>query len=70
MTGTLSVVNTLTWSPDRAPQATLRRNWRSASRAIRTRSSRVSSRKRSILADRAADYNVTARGPALSRLSA
>src|SRR5438093_2990873 len=54
MTGTLRVVKILASSPHRAPQATLRPNWRSASRAIRILSSRVSSRKRSILARRAA----------------
>ena len=54
ITGTLSVVQILKTSPQRAPQATLRRKWRSASRAIRMRSSRVSSRKRSMRAARAA----------------
>src|SRR2546423_9890117 len=54
ITGTLIVVKIFSWSPHRAPQATLRRNRRSAARAIRTRSSRVSSRNRSIRALRAA----------------
>src|ERR1700674_2062984 len=54
ITGTLRAVKTLVWSPHFAPQATLRRNWRSASRAMRTRSSLVSSRKRSMRAERAA----------------
>src|SRR5258708_6776288 len=54
ITGTLRAVKTLVWSPHLAPQATLRRNCRSASLAIRTRSSRVSSRKRSMRAERAA----------------
>src|SRR5438270_3944390 len=54
ITGTLRVVNTFISSPHLAPQATLRRKWRSVSRAMRTRSSRVSSRNRSIRAERAA----------------
>src|SRR5260221_10936447 len=54
ITGTLSVVKILVSSPHRAPQATLRLKWRSASLAILTRSSRVSSRNLSIRAARAA----------------
>src|SRR5438445_4919110 len=54
MTGTLRVVKILVSSPHVAPQATFRLKWRSASRAILTRSSRVSSRNRSMRAARAA----------------
>src|ERR1700687_3497820 len=54
ITGRLKVVKIRVSSPQLAPHATLRRKRRSASRAILTRSSRVSSRNRSILATRAA----------------
>ena len=50
MTGTDSVVNISLTSPQRAPQATLRRNLCSASRAISIRRARVSSRNRLIRA--------------------
>src|SRR5437879_5773031 len=54
ITGTLMVVNTFSSSLQRAPHATFRRNRRSASLAILTRSSRVSSRNLSMRAFRAA----------------
>src|SRR5690349_9439235 len=55
ITGMLSVVKIFISSPHLAPQATLRPNCRSASRAIRIRSSRDSSRNRRIRATRAAE---------------
>src|ERR1700694_892636 len=54
ITGRLKVVKIRVSSPQLAPHATWRGKRRSASRAILTRSSRVSSRNRSILATRAA----------------
>src|SRR5579864_3531257 len=55
ITGMLMVVKIFVSPPHRAPQATLRRNSCSASRASRTLSARDSSRNRSIRAWRAAD---------------
>jgi len=46
ITGTDRVVNISSWPAQRTPQETLRRNRRSASRAISIRCSRVSSRNR------------------------
>ena len=53
MAGTLATVNSSSRSPHRAPQETFRSKRCSASRAMRTRCSRVSSRKLRMRADRA-----------------